>query len=127
MIQEPISWPLLAVPDANGQLHYPTLDESVRQSIQIILRTRPGERLQRQEFGGGLQVFLHQPNTLTTHRRIHDTIVQALERWETRIKVERVEIKEVPERPTWIRVEVVYRLRRTGVISQLGLSMELGG
>lgn len=127
MIQEPISWPLLAVPDANGQLHYPTLDESVRQSIQIILRTRPGERLQRQEFGGGLQVFLHQPNTLTTHRRIHDTIVQALERWETRIRVERVEIKEVPERPTWIRVEVVYRLRRTGVISQLGLSMELGG
>ncbi|PDV97888.1 GPW/gp25 family protein [Candidatus Chloroploca asiatica] len=127
MIQEPISWPLLAVPDANGQLHYPTLDESVRQSIQIILRTRPGERLQRQEFGGGLQVFLHQPNTLTTHRRIHDTIVQALERWETRIKVERVEIKEVPERPTWIRVEVMYRLRRTGVIRQLGLSMELGG
>jgi hypothetical protein len=108
-------------------MHYPTLEESVRQSIQIILRTRPGERLMRREFGGGLQAYLHAPNTLTTRRRIHDTIVQSLERWESRISVERVEVWEMAERPTWVRVELTYRLRRTGVVRQLGLSMELGG
>lgn len=127
MIKEPISWPLLSVPDENGQLHYPTLEDSVRQSIQIILRTRPGERLMRPTFGGGLQTYLHQPNTLTTRRRIRDIIVESLARWESRIRVERVEVREVPDQPTAVRVELAYRIRRTGVIRQIGLSMELGG
>jgi phage baseplate assembly protein W len=127
MIQEPISWPLLPVPDTNGRLNYPTLEESVRQSIQIILRTLPGERLMRPEFGGGLQRYLHEPNTLTTRRRIHDLVVQALGRWESRITVERVEVQEVPDRPTWVRVELAYRMRRTGIVRQIGLAMELGG
>lgn len=127
MIPEPISWPLLPLPDANGRLSYPSLEECVRQSIQIILRTRPGERLRRQEFGGGLQSYLHEPNTLLTRRRIRDTIVQSLERWESRISVERVEVLEAPDRPSWVRVELTYRMRRTGVARQIGLSMELGG
>jgi phage baseplate assembly protein W len=127
MIQEPISWPLLPVPDTNGRLSYPTLEDSVRQSIQIILRTLPGERLMRPAFGGGLQRYLHEPNTLTTRRRIHDLVVQTLGRWESRITVERVEVQEVPDRPTWVRVELAYRMRRTGIVRQIGLAMELGG
>lgn len=126
MIQEPISWPLLPLPDADGRLQYPSLEESVRQSIQVILRTQPGERLQRQQFGGGLQRFLHEPSTLTTRRRIHDTVVQSLQRWESRISVERVEVNEVADRPGWVRVELVYRMRRTGIVRQLGLAMPLG-
>lgn len=127
MIQEPISWPLLPLPDAQGRLSYPTLEESVRQSIQIILRTQPGERLMRPEFAGGLQRYLHEPNTLTTRRRIHDAVMESLGRWESRIIVERVEVQEVPDRPSWIRVELNYRMRRTAVVRQIGLVMELGG
>ena len=42
---EPLGWPLLPVPDANGQLHYPGLAQSVREQIQVLLSTRPGEQL----------------------------------------------------------------------------------
>jgi uncharacterized protein len=126
MIQEPISWPLLPLPDSHGRLNYPTLEESVRQSIQIILRTLPGERLMMPEFGGGLQQHLHEPNTLTTRRRIHDTILQSLERWESRITVERVEVQEMTDRPTWVRVELDYRMRRTATVRQVGLVIQLG-
>lgn len=120
-----IGWPLFLLPDVNGQLHYPTLEESVRQSIQVILRTRPGEQLMRPEFGAGLENFVHEPNTLTTRRRIRDLIVESLGQWERRILVDRVEVWEVPERPTHIRVEIGYRLQRTGAFRHMGVTVEL--
>lgn len=120
-----IGWPLLPLPDSNGRLNYPTLEESVRQSIRVILSTRPGEQLMRPTFGAGLEKFLHDQNTLTTRRRVRDLVMESLERWERRISVDRVEVREVPDEPTKIRVEVAYRLRRTGAPQQLGLTMEL--
>ena len=51
-----INWPLLPLPNENGHMQFPNLDESVRQSIKIILRTRPGERIMRPAFGGGLEL-----------------------------------------------------------------------
>src|SRR2546430_1594200 len=120
-----IGWPLLSIPDGNGQLHYPSLEQSVRQSIQIILRTRPGEQLMRSQFGAGLENFLHEQNTLTTRRRVRDVVAESLARWEPRIAVDRLEVWEVAERPTQIRVEITYRLRRTGAAAQVGLTMEL--
>ena len=122
-----IGWPLLARPDGGGRLVYPTLGESVRQSIRIILQTRPGEQLMRPDFGAGLQDFLHEPNTLATRQRIRDAIADALARWEPRIIVDRIEVWEVDDRPSELRVEVAYRLQRTGAPQQLGLTMQLDG
>ena len=59
----PLGWPLLPVP-REGSLHYPSLEESIKQCIKIILLTRPGEQLMRPWFGAGLSRFLHQSNTL---------------------------------------------------------------
>ena len=122
-----IGWPLLARPDASGRLGYPTLEDSVRQSIQIILQTRPGEQLMRPDFGAGLQDFLHESNTLTTRQSIHDAIAAALERWEPRVIVDRIDVTEVEERPSEVRVDLAYRLRRTGAPLRTALTLELGG
>ena len=120
-----LSWPLLPVPDDNGQLHYPNLEDSVRQRIELILRTRQGEQLMRPEFGGGIEEFLQQPNTLTTRRRLHDRISEALERWENRILLDHVEVREVPDHPSQLRVEIGYRLWRTDALKQLGITLAL--
>ena len=123
----PVGFPLLAVPDDAGELHFPTLEESVRQAIQIILRTRPGEQRMRPAFGAGLESFVGEPSTLATRRRIRDTIADALARWEDRIDVERIDVVDVDNTPAEVRVEIVYRLRRTGLVQSLGLTMDLGG
>ena len=102
-----IGWPLLAVPDDAGELHFPTLEQSVRQSLQILLLTRPGEQLMRPEFGAGLENFLHEPNTLGTRRRIRDAIAQAIGGG-NRIIVDRIEVQESEEDPTLLRVETAY-------------------
>lgn len=67
--------------------------ENIRQSIQLILLTEPGERLMLPEFGAGLKRFLFQPNTLATRRLIEEEITQALRRWEPRIRLERVDVE----------------------------------
>ena len=123
----PVNWPLLGLPDSEGRLRYPSLEESVRQSIKIILQTRPGERLMRPHFGGGLERFLHEANMLTTRRQIRDLISESLARWEPRILLDRVDVWETEARLDTLRVEIVYRLRRTNQAQQLGITLELEG
>jgi phage baseplate assembly protein W len=122
-----IGWPLLPVPDESGQLQFPSLDDSVRQSIKIILRTRPGEQLRRPHFGAGLEEFVHEQNTLATRRRIRDVITEALTRWEPRITLDRVSVFDDQDHPTHVRVVIAYRLRRTGAAQQVGLGITLEG
>lgn len=124
---EPIGWPLLPTPDNNGELHYPTLEQSVRQTVRVILSTRPGEQLMRPEFGAGLQNFINESNTLTNRRRIRDAVASSLERYERRILVDRIEVNEIAGRPTEVRVEIAYRVRRTGAAARAGVSLALGG
>ena len=91
------------------------------------MRTRPGERIMRPNFGGGLENLLHEPNTLITRRRIQDLITASLTRWEKRILLDRVDVWDIEDRPTAVKVEIAYRLRRKNLPRQLGITMELEG
>lgn len=123
----PIGWPLLPEPDSNGQLSYtPSLNDSVRDSIRVILSTRPGELLFHPEFGAGLEEFLDQPDTLGLRREIHDRVQESLARWEPRISVDRINVDASPERSAQLRVEVAYRLVRTGEGFSLGVNLLSG-
>jgi phage baseplate assembly protein W len=122
----PIGWPLLPFPDEHGELSYPSgLSESVRQQLQVILSTRAGEQLMRPGFGAGLTDFLGEPDTITTRRRVYDRVVEAIGKWEPRVTVDRVEVNDVPGRAGWLRIEIGYRLLRTGDIETLGVNLEL--
>jgi uncharacterized protein len=123
--QAPVGWPFLPLPDERGQINYPTLEESVRQSIRIILSTRPGEQLMRSLFGAGLDRLLSEPNTITTRRRLRDLVEESIERWEPRISLNRVEVSEVAGEPAHIRVEIDYQLKRTGAIQRMGFTVAL--
>ena len=124
--RSPIGWPLLPVPDANGELKYPrSLAESVRQQLQVVLSTRPGEQLMRPGFGAGLTEFLGQPDNVTTRRRLYDRVMDAIGRWEPRVQVDRLDVDALPDRPGWLRIEVAYRLKRTGEPGTLGVNLEL--
>jgi phage baseplate assembly protein W len=121
-----IGWPLLPFPNENGEIAYPsTLAESVRQQLEIILSTLPGEQLMRPAFGAGLTSFLGESDTITTRRRIFDRVSDAIGRWEPRIDVNRIEVNDMPGRPGWLRIEIGYRLRRTGEVASLGVNLEL--
>ena len=120
-----LGWPLFALPDEHGRLDWPDLEASVRQSIRIILSTRPGEQLMRPEFGAGLDRLLHAPNNLATRRQIRDWVMDSLGRWERRILLDRVEVLEVPLQPSDLRLEIAYRLARSGPPGALAVTVRL--
>ena len=120
--QDPISWPFLPVPQ-NGQLSYTTLEQSVRDSIRVILTTRPGEQLMQPFFGAGLQNFLDEGNTVAVRRQIQTAIMNSLQTYETRIAVDAVEVEPVPGARSQIHVQIYYRLLRTNAAQQIGVSM----
>jgi len=115
------------VPDVHGRLEYPSLEASVRESIRVILSTRPGEQLMRPDFGAGLERLLHEPNTLATRRAIRDLIQASLTRWERRLVLDRVDVHEVAGEPSHVSVEIAYRLARTGAPATLALTVQLEG
>lgn len=121
----PTGWPLSPIP-VDGALGYPEIDLSVRDQIKVILLTRPGELLMQPAFGAGLEDLLHEPNTLGTRRRIRDLVQAAVTRWEPRISLDQVEVWEQPDRPEAVRVELAYRIRRTGVSGQFHFDLSLG-
>lgn len=121
----PIGWPLLPLPDEHGRIDYPDLAESVRQGLEVILSTRPGEQLMRPTYGAGLVDFIGQPDTVTTRRRIHDRVTESIGRYEPRVEVSRVDVDALPGRTGHLRVEIAYRIRRTGKAHTLGVNLEM--
>jgi len=124
--KDPISWPFLPVPQG-GRLSYTSLEQSVRDSIRIILTTRPGEQLMQPFFGAGLQNFLDEGNTVAVRRQIQTAILNSLQTYETRIAVDDVEVETVPGLSSQIHVQIHYRLLRTNTAQQIGVTMNPKG
>ena len=121
--QDPIGWPFLPVPQS-GQLVYPDLERSVRESIRIILATRPGEQLMRPRFGAGLQNFLDEGNTVTLRRQVQSAIVDSLQNYENRITVDAVDVNPATSVPSEVQVQIHYRVLRTNVPQQMGVTLK---
>lgn len=124
---DPIGWPLLPVPDAEGCLTWPDLEVSVRQTIRALLVTRPGEALLQPLLGGGLQDFIHQPNTVLTRKRIQDRVADALSQWEPRVSLTALSVDAEGENGERVRIALDYRIRTTGQSGALSVALTLGG
>ncbi|MCC7283149.1 MAG: GPW/gp25 family protein [Acetobacteraceae bacterium] len=118
-------WPLLAVPDDDGVLLWPDPHASVRQMIEVILRTAPGEQLMRPRFGAGVAAMLHAPNDLATRARMQDAITAALKLYEPRIRAERIDVDPAPD-PREVLVTISYRVILTGAAGTLQATVAVG-
>ncbi|WP_141821480.1 GPW/gp25 family protein [Humibacillus xanthopallidus] len=113
--------------DAEGRWGWAVGDESVRQSIRIILTTEPGERLMLPSFGAGLRAYLFEPNIPSTHRHLEERIGFALRRWEPRITVSSVAVGASPDDPSSAVATVSYSLVATGTTEALELAIPVRG
>jgi uncharacterized protein len=84
--------------------------QKVKESIWIILRTSLGERLYRPDFGSRLSELAFEPLNSTTMIQIRLYVSEALEVWEPRIEIDRVDTEPDPVRG---RVDIIinYRLK----------------
>jgi uncharacterized protein len=125
-LRPPLCWPLLPVPDERGRLTYPDLETSVRQRIEAILRTSPGEQLMRPHFGAGLEQAIHMPNNTGFRSELQRRISTHVRVFEPRIVVDRVEVASAPD-PTVLLVTIAYRIRQLGVATAISVAVPVGG
>jgi phage baseplate assembly protein W len=79
-------------PGADGRFGYLGGDALVRQAIETILDTEPGERVMLPTFGCGLRRYLMRPNTPATRTSMEQEISDALARWEPRIRATEIAV-----------------------------------
>ncbi|MCI0538965.1 MAG: GPW/gp25 family protein [Verrucomicrobiales bacterium] len=102
-------------------------EAAVRQSILLLLSTAPGERVMRPEYGCDLRQLLFEPNDDTTAGLAIHYVQRALDRWEPRAEVLRLDAGRHPEDAARLVIELDYRVRATQRLEQLNLSFQLTG
>jgi len=111
------SWPVEATGD--GDIALARYEESVRQSVWIILGTSPGERVMRPDFGCGLQDLVFSVGNATTEGLVADEVRSSLTQWEPRLDLIDVQVANDPARPEALIVRITYRVRATNNVFNL--------
>ncbi len=104
-------------------------DEAVRQSILLLLSTRPGERLMRPEYGCNLHKLVFAPNDDTTAGIAVYYVRRALLQFEPRIEILRLDAGRDPDprSANQLIITLEYRVRMTQSRDTLELSLDLAG
>jgi phage baseplate assembly protein W len=111
--------------DASGRMLWSEGERNIQESIAIILRTDPNERVGLPRFGAGLTAFLFEPNNAATHARIAHAIDTALKALEPRIAVETVDVSADPQASETAIATIAYRLVATGAAQSVALNVPL--
>lgn len=87
-------------------------EDHVRDLIEQVLFTNPGERVNRPDFGAGLDQLLFGPSSPEVAATVQSLVQGALQQWlADRLRVETVDI--AADGPT-LRINVQYTLLRNG-------------
>jgi uncharacterized protein len=108
-----VGWAFPLRLEADGRMAMAEHDDDVREAIQIILSTNPGERVMRPTFGAGLNTFVFEPVNTTTLALIKTRVEQSLVDWEARIDVEQVAVTTDDVERNRVLIDVAYRVRAT--------------
>ncbi len=84
---------------------------AVRQSILLLLSTRPGERVMRPDYGCDLHRLVFEPNDATTAGLAIHYVRTALARWEPRVDILRLDADAAMDEPSRLDIVLDYRVR----------------
>jgi len=111
----------------NGSIEMVEERAAVRQAILLLLSTIPGERVMRPDYGCDIYRLIFAPNDDTTAGLAIHYVRQALERWEPRIQLLRVDTERNPEAPDQLDILIEYRILASQQVQVLPFSINLAG
>ena len=98
--------------DSRGRTALAARDDHVREMIEQLIFTNPGERVNRPDFGSGLLQLVFAPNSPELAATVQFTLQAALQRWlGDVIEVRTLEVSSVDAA---LRIELTYLVRRSG-------------
>jgi uncharacterized protein len=105
--------------DLDGRLATSAGELNVRESLCVLLRTAPFERVERPGYGAGVGTHLYGPNDLATLRLIQEQVRDAIGTWEPRVALDDVRVAVNPDDPRAVDITVAYTLVATGTPGQV--------
>ena len=109
--------------DHRGRTATTDLADHVRDMIEQLLFTNPGERVNRPDVGSGLLQLVFEPNSHELAAALQVTARASLERWLGDV-IEVLELTALSE-DAMLRVELTYVIRRTGETVQSTVEREV--
>lgn len=88
-------------------------ERDIEQSLEIILKTRPLERMLAPDFGCNLDRLLFEPANLSLFTLMEDIITRSLYTYEPRIEVNDIQLKKDRVNEGVIQIEIEYTIRST--------------
>jgi len=104
---------LVELDDTRFSVKLAEYEESIRQSIRIILETARGERVMRPDFGCGIHERVFALNDATTQGAVADHVREALLNWEPRIDVLDVDARAAGSEGEVLLINIEYKVRST--------------
>lgn len=113
--------------DAQAQVASVDGAAAIRQAILMLLSTRPGERVMRPDYGSYLFRLLFAPNDATTAGLAIHYVRRALEKWERRIDILKLDASASPLDSGRLDITLEYREKASRIQEQLLFTMDLMG
>lgn len=107
-----VGWAFPLDVDDQGAINLAEYEESVRQSIWIVLGTAKGERVMRPDFGCGIHDLVFGVNSATTAGQVAQAVREALLLFEPRIDVLDIQVRSAGAGEVLL-INIDYRVRAT--------------
>lgn len=97
--------------DVKGNISLSSYEQSIEESIRLILSTSPGERLMRPDFGCAINDILFSPNSPRTLSLAKKYVEDAIVRWEPRVILKEVRGEFDDYNPVRVNIHIEYEIR----------------
>lgn len=98
--------------DQRGRTATTSYNDHIRDMVEQLLFTDPGERVNRPDFGSGLKQLLFSPNSIELAATLQFTMQASLQQWLG--DVIDVQALEVTTDDSKLQIFLCYAIRRTG-------------
>ena len=114
-----VGWKFPLQVNAIGGIAVSRYEQSIEESIYMILGTAKGERVMMPNFGCGMHDIVFAPNNPVVVTMVVDSTRRALVAHEPRIDVLTVNAETTQEQPNLLIIRINYRVRANNTIENL--------
>lgn len=109
--------------DNSGRTATSSYEEHIREMVEQVLFTSPGERVNRPTFGSGLLQLVFEPNSIELESTTQYLIQSALQQWLGElIEIQNVELDSLD---STISIRIDYVILKTGKKDAVQISKEI--
>lgn len=103
----------ISIDASTGRIAMSEFEQDIRESITIILRTAPGERVMRQDFGCGIHDLVFASMNRSTLGLFESNIRQSIIQFEPRVEILNVDISTEEANTGKLLAKLSLRIRDT--------------